>query len=137
VIVGDGPDRGRLEELARARSLDGRARFAGRVSEEELADLYGRCLAVYYAPVDEDFGMVPFEAFLSEKPVLTTTDAGGPLEIVSDRGTGLVVSPDASELARAAGWLREHRDEAAELGRAGKAIAEGVTWSRAIERLLA
>jgi glycosyltransferase involved in cell wall biosynthesis len=137
VIVGDGPDRPRLEELARARALDGRARFAGRVSAEELADLYGRCLAVYYAPVDEDFGMVPFEAFLSEKPVLTTTDSGGPLEVVSDRRTGLVVTPQAAELANAAGWLRAHREEAAALGRAGKAIAESITWDRAIERLLA
>jgi glycosyltransferase involved in cell wall biosynthesis len=136
VIAGDGPDRGRLEELAHARGLDGRARFAGRVSAAELADLYGRCLAVYYAPVDEDYGMVPFEAFLSEKPVLTTTDAGGPLEIVSDQRTGLVVSPDAAELARAAGWLRDHRDEAATFGRAGKAIAAEVTWDRAIDRLL-
>jgi glycosyltransferase involved in cell wall biosynthesis len=137
VIAGDGPDRKRLEELARDRGLDGRARFAGRVSEDELADLYGRCLAVYYAPVDEDFGMVPFEAFLSEKPVLTTTDAGGPLEVVVDGQTGLVVSPDAAELARAAGWLREHRDEAASLGRAGKALATEVTWDQAVARLLA
>ncbi len=136
VIAGDGPDRERLETLARDRGLDGRARFAGRVGEDELADLYGRCLAVYYAPVDEDFGMVPFEAFLSEKPVLTTTDAGGPLEVVADRRTGLVVPPDAAELARAAGWLREHLDEAASLGRAGKAIAAEVTWDRAIARLL-
>jgi glycosyltransferase involved in cell wall biosynthesis len=136
VVAGEGPDRDRLESLARERGLDGRARFAGRVSPAELADLYGRCLAVYYAPVDEDFGMVPFEAFLAEKPVLTTTDAGGPLEIVSDRRTGLVVSPKAEELARAAGWLREHRDEAATLGRAGKAIAAGVTWDRAIASLL-
>jgi len=136
VVVGDGPDRGRLEELARSRSLDGRARFAGRVSEEELADLYGRCLAVYYAPVDEDFGMVPFEAFLSEKPVLTTTDAGGPLEVVSDGRTGLVVPPEARELARAAEWLRSHREEAAAYGRAGRTIAEGVTWERVVERLL-
>ena len=67
--------------------------------------------------------MVPFEAFLSAKPVLTTTDAGGPLEIVFDRRTGLVVPPDAAEVARAAGWLREHRDDAASFGRAGKAIA--------------
>ena len=136
VIVGEGPDRARLEELSRARSLDGRVLFAGRVSEEELADLYGRCLAVYYAPVDEDFGMVPFEAFLSEKPVLTTTDAGGPLEVVSDRRTGLVVSPHAADVAQAATWLRTHRDEASAFGRAGKAIAEQVTWGRAIERLL-
>ena len=84
VIAGDGPDRERLEQIARDRGLDGRARFAGRVSEAELADLYARCLAVFYAPVDEDYGMVPLEAFLSEKPVLTTTDAGGPLEVVTD-----------------------------------------------------
>ena len=136
VIAGDGADRERLEALARQRGLDGRVRFAGRVSEEELADLYGRCLGVFYAPVDEDFGMVPFEAFLSEKPVLTTTDAGGPLEVVAHGRTGVVVAPDADALARATAWLREHREEAAQLGRAGKSIATEVTWDRAIERLL-
>ena len=137
VIAGDGPDRERLERLALDRGLDGRARFTGRITERELADLYARCLAVYYAPVDEDYGMVPLEAFLSEKPVLTTTDAGGPLEVVSDGSTGLVVTPDAAEIARALGWLRDHRDEAASYGRAGKAIAREVTWDRAIGRLLA
>jgi len=137
VIAGEGPDRPRLEALAHERGLDGRARFAGRVGEDELAELYGRCLAVYYAPVDEDFGMVPFEAFLSEKPVLTTTDAGGPLEVVADRRTGLVVAPEAADVARGLAWLRDHREEAASLGRAGKAIAAEVTWDRAIARLLA
>jgi glycosyltransferase involved in cell wall biosynthesis len=137
VVVGDGPDRSRLEQIAHDRRLDGRARFAGRVSEQELADLYASCLAVFYAPVDEDYGMVPLEAFLSEKPVVTTTDAGGPLEVVADGRTGLVVSPEATEIARAAGWLREHREEAASYGRAGKEIAGTVTWDRAIERLLA
>ena len=136
VIAGEGPDRERLERLARERGLDGRARFAGRVSEEELADLYARCLAVYYAPVDEDYGMVPLEAFLSEKPVLTTTDAGGPLEVVADGSTGLVVPPEAAAIARAAGWLREHRDAAASYGRAGRDIAREITWDRALARLL-
>ena len=37
--------------------------------------------------------MVPFEAFLAEKPVITTADAGGPLEVVDDRRTGLVCEP--------------------------------------------
>jgi glycosyltransferase involved in cell wall biosynthesis len=137
VIAGDGPDRERLEELARERGLDGRARFAGRVDEDELASLYAGCLAVYYAPVDEDFGMVPYEAFLSEKPVLTTTDAGGPLEVVADGETGRVTPPDPAELARAAERLREHPDEARSFGRAGREVAARVTWDRCIERLLA
>ncbi|MCS7008017.1 MAG: glycosyltransferase family 4 protein [Thermoleophilia bacterium] len=137
VVAGDGPDRARLEGLARERGLDGRVRFLGRVSEEELAALYARCRAVYYAPLDEDFGMVPYEAFLSEKPVLTTSDAGGPLEVVTDGATGRVVEPRPESLAEAAGWLVRHRDEAVALGRAGRAIATAVTWDRAIERLLA
>jgi glycosyltransferase involved in cell wall biosynthesis len=136
VVVSDGPDRDRLEEIASAHGLNGRVEFLGRVSADELADLYARCLAVYYAPVDEDFGMGPYESFLAEKPVITTTDAGGPLEVVADRRTGLVVAPEAPAVARAAAWLREHPADAASLGRAGKAVAEEVTWERAIARLL-
>jgi glycosyltransferase involved in cell wall biosynthesis len=136
VIVGDGPDRERLEHVARQHGLDGRARFAGRVDEEELAALYARCLAVYYAPVDEDFGMVPYEAFLAEKPVVTTTDAGGPLEVVTDRATGLVCEPRAAALAEACAWLRQHVDDAKTWGRAGKEIARRVSWDETIARLL-
>jgi glycosyltransferase involved in cell wall biosynthesis len=137
VIAGEGPERLRLEELARQRGLDGRALFAGRVSEEELADLYARCLAVYYAPVDEDFGMVPYEAFLAEKPVVTTTDAGGPLEVVHDRATGLVVEPTPAALAQACSWLGRHVDSAREWGRAGRRAAKELSWERVTERLLA
>jgi glycosyltransferase involved in cell wall biosynthesis len=124
VIAGDGPDRERLEGLA-----NGGVEFVGRVSDEELADLYARCRAVYYAPLNEDYGLVPYEAFLSDKPVITTTDAGGPLDIVHDGETGRVVAPRVEELARA---LSVSEDEARTLGRAGHDIARGVTWSRVV-----
>ena len=68
--------------------------------------------------------------------MITTADAGGPLEIVTDRKTGLVVSPDPGAVAQAAGWLRDHPVEASTFGRAGKLLAEQVTWDRAIARLL-
>ena len=136
IIVGDGPDRGRLERLASSHGLDGRAEFAGRVDENALAALYARCLAVYYAPVDEDFGMVPYEAFLSEKPVVTTHDAGGPLEVVADRRTGLVCEPAPAALAEACAYLVQHPDDARSWGRQGKRLAEQVSWDATIERLL-
>ena len=136
VVAGEGPDRERLEGLARHHDLDGRVQFVGRIDAEELAALYARCGGVFYAPVDEDFGMVPYEAFLSEKPVVTTTDAGGPLEVVADRRTGLVCEPRAAELAEACSWLLGHTDEARAWGLAGKEIAQTVSWDRAIERLL-
>jgi len=136
VVAGEGPDRERLEERARRLGLDGRVTFAGRVGDDELTDLYARCLAVYYAPVDEDFGMVPYEAFLSEKPVVTTEDAGGPLEVVVDRRTGLVCKAEPAAVAQACAWLREHEQDTRTWGQAGKVVAEQVTWDRAIERLL-
>jgi len=137
VIAGDGPDRERLERLAAARGLNGRVTFAGRISDDELADLYARCLGVFYAPLDEDFGMVPFEAFLSGKPVLTTTDAGGPLDVVRDGETGLVVAPEPGEVARGLAWLQEHAGDATAYGARGRELAAAVTWDSCIERLLA
>ena len=137
VIAGDGPDRERLERLAATNRLDGRAVFAGRVEEGELADLYARCRGVYYAPIDEDYGLVPYEAFMASKPVVTTRDAGGPLDVVHDRRTGLVIEPSASDLARACRYLLEHTDDARAWGTAGRAIAETVTWDNVVERLLA
>ncbi len=136
VIAGAGPDRERLELVAKDRGLNGRVEFLGRVDADELADLYARCGAVYYAPLDEDYGMVPYEAFLSGKPVVTTTDAGGPLDVVSDRETGLVTEPRAPALAAALRHLREHPEDREAWGSAGKAVAEGVTWDHAIDRLL-
>ena len=134
VIAGEGPDRARLERLA--TGLNGQVTFVGRVDEERLADLYARCLAVYYAPVDEDFGMVPYEAFLSAKPVVTAVDAGGPLEVVHDHRTGAVVQPDAAAVAQACAYLATHVDEAKAWGRAGRELAERVTWDACVDALL-
>jgi glycosyltransferase involved in cell wall biosynthesis len=134
VITGEGPDRERLESLA--SKLDGQVKFVGRVDDDELADLYARSLAVYYAPIDEDFGMVPYEAFLSGKPVVTAHDAGGPLEVVHDRETGVVVAPEPAAIAQACAYLAAHVDEAKELGRAGRALAERVTWDACVDALL-
>jgi glycosyltransferase involved in cell wall biosynthesis len=128
VVAGDGPDRERLEQLA-----GDRVEFVGRVGDDELADLYARARAVYYAPVNEDYGLVPYEAFLSDKPVITTTDAGGPLDIVHDGRTGRVVEPTRDALAAA---LTFTDDEARTLGRAGHEIARSVTWKHCVDRLL-
>jgi glycosyltransferase involved in cell wall biosynthesis len=136
VVAGEGPDRARLEAIAHERGLDGRAHFVGRVDGDELARLYGRCLAVFYAPYDEDYGIVPYEAFMAEKPVITTLDAGGPLDVVADRRTGVVVEPRAEAVADACRHLLSHPDDARDWGRAGSSVARGLNWRSTAERLL-
>jgi glycosyltransferase involved in cell wall biosynthesis len=136
VIAGEGPDRERLERIAADHGLDGRVTFTGRLDDAALADQYARCLAVFYAPIDEDLGFVPYEAFLAEKPVVTTTDAGGPLEVVEDRRTGAVVEPTPAAVADAFAWLRAHPDEARAQGAAGKSEVTGLSWDETIDRLL-
>jgi glycosyltransferase involved in cell wall biosynthesis len=134
VIAGDGPDRERLEELA--GGLGDRVRFLGRVSEGELAALYATCRAVAYVPVDEDFGMVPLEAFRSCKPVVTAGDSGGPLEFVRAEETGWVAEPDAASLAAALREALEDEALARRYGEAGLPAAEAISWDGAIARLL-
>ena len=137
VVAGDGPDRERLEQFSAQNELDGRVTFAGRVTEKELVDLYADCLAVFYAPFDEDFGFVPYEAFLSSKPVVTTRDAGGPLEVVVDRENGFVCEPVPAAVAAACSWLAANPDQALACGRSGKRTAERVTWDNVLDRLVA
>jgi glycosyltransferase involved in cell wall biosynthesis len=134
VVAGDGPERSALEARARDLRLGERVRFVGRVSEAELTELYATCRAIYYAPVDEDFGMVPLEAFRSSKPVVTTTDAGGPLDVVVDGETGRVTAAEPGALA---GALVMTEEEARRYGEAGRPLAEAITWDAAIDRLLA
>ena len=106
--------------LAAELGLDHRLRFVGRVDDAELASLYATCLGVFYAPVDEDLGLVPYEAFLSEKPVVTTSDAGGPLEVVLNEKTGLVCEPDPAAVAAAVARLASSPDEARAWGKLGR-----------------
>jgi glycosyltransferase involved in cell wall biosynthesis len=136
VIAGEGPDRERLEQLSAKHGVDGRVTFAGRVADDELVELYADCLAVFYAPIDEDLGLVPYEAFLSEKPVVTTRDAGGPLEVVVDRENGLVCEPAPAALAEACAWLAANPEQARVWGRSGKRMAERTSWDAVVDRLL-
>ena len=137
VIVGDGPERGRLEEIAAEEGVGERVEFRGRVDEAALADLYGRCRAVVYTPHDEDYGFVPLEAHLAGKAVVTTSDGGGALEAVRHEENGLVAEPDPEALGAALSRLLGDPELARRLGAAGQTSASPLDWGTIVERLLA
>jgi glycosyltransferase involved in cell wall biosynthesis len=75
IIVGDGPERKRLERQA-ANNVE----FLGELSDLELRNAYAHCRALLFA-ADEDFGMVPLEAQSYGRPVIAY-GKGGSLETV-------------------------------------------------------
>ena len=82
-VVGDGPDRARLEKLGGAT-----VEFLGHRSDEEIRDEYRRAQAVIL-PGEEDFGIVPVEAQACGRPVVALA-RGGALETVIDGDTGVL-----------------------------------------------
>ena len=137
VIAGEGPERGRLGELAAQLGVADRLDLPGRIDDAELVARYARALAVYYAPFDEDYGYVTVEAFRSRRAVVTTADSGGVLEFVRDGENGFVVDPgDARAIAARLDRLFDDRDEARRLGDAGHRRVETIGWDRVVDRLL-
>jgi glycosyltransferase involved in cell wall biosynthesis len=137
VVAGGGPLRGQLEQTAEELRVADRVAFTGSVSEQQLIDLYAGALAVVFPPFDEDYGYVTLEAFLARKAVITTTDAGGPLEFVEEGVTGLVCDPTPEALGSAIARLSANPRVAASLGEAGYERASAITWDGVVDRLMA
>ena len=95
LVVGDGPDRARLEKIAGPS-----VRFLGRQPDEAVARYAARCRALLF-PGEEDFGMTPLEVNAAGRPVIAFR-AGGALETVIEGRTGLFFDqPEASSLIQA------------------------------------
>ena len=138
VLVGRGPDEQALRDRVERLGVSARVRFEIGVTDERLYQLYEGALAVYYGPFDEDYGYVTLEGFAADRPVVTLTDSGGPLEFVADGESGLVVPPDPRAIAEAFDRLYTDRDLAARLGATGNARvrAEVPRWPDVVARLL-
>ena len=94
-IVGDGPDRDRLQRLSGPDVT-----FLGALPDEQLRDEYQRARALIM-PGEEDFGIVPVEAQACGRPVVALA-RGGALETVIDGDTGVLFGePTADSLAAA------------------------------------
>jgi glycosyltransferase involved in cell wall biosynthesis len=91
LIVGSGgPELDRIREMAVGKN---NIQILGWISDEQLLDLLGNCLATIYIPVREDFGMTPVESMYAGKPVIGVNE-GGMQETVVDGKTGILLKPD-------------------------------------------
>jgi len=138
VLVGSGAERDSIAKRIADAGLTERVTMQERIPDDELMDLYLRSLAVYFGPFDEDYGYVTIEGLAAGRPVIVTSDAGGPLEFVRDGQNGIIVDPDPEQIAVAFDRLFEDRTLARRLGSAGRSfVSERIpTWPDVVQRLL-
>ena len=137
VIVGDGPERERLEAVARQRDLLDRVYFAGpRTREETLALIAGGDLFVLNS-THEGLPHVVLEAMSLGLPVVATAVGGTP-EVVRDAENGLLIAPHLNgALCQALSRLRSSPEERRRLADEGKRTVESFSYGRMVEQTAA
>lgn len=134
-IAGKGPEMENLMQLAEKLGVSDRVEFLGFISDEDLLSLYANAFAVFFAPVDEDYGFITLEAFLSKKPVITCEDSGGVLEFVSHNENGLICSHNPKDIAEKINRLYENKENSKRLGLNGYDRVKNITWDNVIDKL--
>lgn len=126
VIIGDGPEKASLLQLADQLEVGGNITFAGALTQDELPDRYRRCTGLVFPSVvaadndQEGLGLVLVEALGCECPVICS-DLEATRDVITHEETGLHYRPgDHATLARLMQLLLEDPAGAVRLGRQGR-----------------
>lgn len=135
LIVGDGPQRQHLQELAEAKGVDSIVTFTGSVPHDEIPDLIS-IMDIAVAPYDDlpDFYFSPLKLFeyMAAGRAIVASDIGQINECIRDGETGLLYPPgDIEALASCIGTLLESPPLIRSLGESARqdAIAHH-SWNR-------
>ena len=119
-IAGDGPERGRLEQLADTLGLRSAVEFVGMVSPDRVQSLLAKSNVVLVPSRREGLPVVALESASAARPIVAAR-AGGLAEMIVDKQTGRLVDVnDVDQLAEATVDLLEQPEMAAKLGLAAR-----------------
>lgn len=127
VLVGDGPERARLEREHPDYI------FAGMRHDEDLAAHYASVDLFFFASETETFGNVVTEAMASQLAVLTYRYAAGEKHIEDGVNGRLVPLGDAERFLSVAREMAKAWPEGRPLGQAARTRAETISWDRIVD----
>ena len=137
VIVGDGPDRGRLESIARSNSLAEHVSFLGALPHSEVLRYMAACDVFVLPSWRETFGLVYLEAMAAGKPVIGVQEQGIDGIIEQGRTGFLVASRSICELTQTLQRVVTDAELARAVGANARALVlETLTWQRTAERTM-
>jgi glycosyltransferase involved in cell wall biosynthesis len=135
-IAGEGEEKDNLGVLIENLKLSSRVKLLGKIGEAEKHKLLMECRGFFFAPYQEEYGIVAVEAMKRSKAVITSPDSGGPLDFVADGKSGLVAVPDAQSVADAIDRLAVDEETAVRLGRAAAETVRSICWKNVVKRIV-
>jgi len=135
-VVGDGPERKKLEALAKELGVNEKIDFLGRLSRDQIIDVFKEGSFMILPQRRGGFGLGVLEAMAAARPVIHSSITGAD-EVIKNGLNGFLVSPDDEKgLARAIEKLVNDRQLLLTLGRNARQTAASYTWKRHTEAIV-
>lgn len=132
-LIGDGPERNRLQSLAQSLNIQDRVKFMSEMTREKVLHQLSDAIALVHPSLHDSGGFVCLEAMAAGLPVLCL-DLGGPaLQVTDQTGIKIVASTPTqtvTELAQAMSTLATQPTLRASLGQAGQQRAQDFNWTK-------
>jgi len=138
-ILGDGPDRQRLETLAKELGIAHQVKFWNRLPRDQALQKLGSSTALVHPSLHDSGGWVCLEAMMAARPVICLNLGGPALQVTAETGIKVdAPNPDQAVLGLAAAMVRLANDPElrSTMGRAGQLrVKEFYNWESRGQRI--
>lgn len=135
VIAGDGPYRRELQHIVTGKGLDNHVIFTGFLERPALIDFYKQATMFVFPSMTDTQGLVVMEAMTAGAPVVAV-NVLGPVDVIRDGKTGILVEPDVSRFASACTDLLNDPEKRSALGESAREWALTHTSQTSTQKLL-
>lgn len=135
LLIGEGPEKERLEKKVAGLGLDDRVIFAGTVTPHEVVRCYMAADLFVFASTSETQGMVLLEAMAGGCPVVVVR-ASGVYDVVKDGYNGFKVAESTDCWAETVASLLENGKQLSILSENSRLFAEDFSVERVTEKVL-
>ncbi|MCK4516896.1 MAG: glycosyltransferase, partial [Spirochaetaceae bacterium] len=135
IIAGDGPHRRALEEYALSLGIENLITFTGFLKRTDLIDFYKQTTLFVFPSKTDTQGLVVMEAMMAGAAVVAVNILG-PVDVIRNGETGVLVNADEDEFAGACLELLQHKEARLAMGAAAKEWAHSNTSLASTRKLL-
>jgi glycosyltransferase involved in cell wall biosynthesis len=137
IVIGDGPERKKLEKLAKSLRLEKHVEFLGKLPHKKALEYIAKADIFSLPSWREGFGVVYLEAMALGKPVIACRGEGIE-DVIEDKVNGILVEPrNVGSLIEALDFLLTHPNESRVMGkRDSNSALKKFTWGRNAEKTI-